>query len=86
MFNSTIPLRKVIPFPGHKMEVVRTCFRAYCECGWSSCAHWERSQAFSEWREHVISCGGELEPIEKARQREARERDRMLKKYEERHA
>lgn len=57
--------RKLLPLPGHKSAGMRTCHRAYCECGWASCAHWERSQAWGEWREHVRSHGAEYEPWEK---------------------
>ncbi len=59
-----IPLRKLEPLAGHKCEVVRTCFRVYCECGWSSCAHWERGQAYAEWRSHILDHGGRYEPME----------------------
>jgi hypothetical protein len=64
--------RKLLPLAGHKHEMTKMCFRTYCECGWSSCAHWERAQAYGEWREHIQSHGGEYEPWEKAWAREDR--------------
>lgn len=71
------------PLSGHKLEVVRTCFRAYCECGWSSCARWERREAYGEWRTHVIDHGGEWESHEEHRRRENRHRRKLKMKEDE---
>lgn len=64
--------RKLLPLKGHKSIGMRTCHRAYCECGWSSEAHWERKEAWGEWRSHVLRHGGEHEPVSKTLDREER--------------
>lgn len=73
--------RKVKPLAGHKCEILKICFRTYCECGWSSCPHWERAEAYSEWREHVLSHGGEKETAAEHIARDAREKARLNKKF-----
>lgn len=57
--------RKLLPLAGHKHEKTRMCFRTFCECGWTSCAHDERRHAYGEWRDHIQSHGGEYEDWEK---------------------
>lgn len=79
-------VRKVRPLAGHKCVITRTCFRTYCECGWSSCAHWERREAYGEWREHILSHGGEREPMETTMARERRTVAKLMKRADARDA
>lgn len=72
-------LRKVLPFKGHKSLGVFHKFEAACECGWYSCPHQTRREAYSEWRTHVLDCGGQLESFDKARARRDREVAKALK-------
>lgn len=57
--------RKTLPLAGHKCDGAVQLYRVYCECGWGSSANPERAGAYGEWREHVLSHGGEKEPMEK---------------------
>lgn len=71
-------LRKILPFPGHKCSGVFVKFEVNCECGWYSLPHSERSQAYSEWRTHVLDCGGKYESWDKARARRDREIEKAI--------
>lgn len=51
-------VRKILPFKGHKCVGVFHKFEAACECGWYSCPHQTRREAYSEWRTHILDCGG----------------------------
>lgn len=57
--------RKLLPLANHKHIMTRMCFETHCECGWISCPHAERSHAYAEWREHIVSHGGEYESWDK---------------------
>lgn len=72
-------LRKVLPLKGHKSAGMRHKFEVNCECGWYSQPHSERREAWSEWRSHVVECGGQLEGWDKARERRDREVAKALK-------
>lgn len=74
-------LRKTLPLKGHKHIMTRAVFETSCECGWVSCPHAERRYAYSEWRQHILSHGGELEPREKAKARQKRETEKLTAKY-----
>ena len=67
-------LRKLLRLPGHKCLGASRRFETSCECGWHSCPHLERAEAYAEWREHARRHGAQLEPVEKALQRENREK------------
>ncbi|TGQ69541.1 hypothetical protein EN829_014905 [Mesorhizobium sp. M00.F.Ca.ET.186.01.1.1] len=64
--------RKMLPLAGHKHEKTQMFFRTFCECGWGSTANEKRRHAYSEWRDHIRSHGGEYESWEKAHAREDR--------------
>jgi hypothetical protein len=72
-------LRKVMPLRGHKSTGMQIKFETNCECGWYSLPHQERRAAYSEWREHVVECGGQYESWDKARARRDREVAKALK-------
>ena len=46
---------------GHKCLGARPVFEVGCECGWYSCPHKDRAEAYSEWRDHARTHGGERE-------------------------
>lgn len=60
----------VIAPSGHKCLGARVKFEVYCECRWVSCAHFERAEAYSEWRAHALKCGGTRESSEAHEKRE----------------
>lgn len=65
---------------GHKCLGAVHKFEVNCECGWVSCPHRDRGEAYSEWRGHVLSHGGELEPWDRAEQRQRRAREKLFGK------
>lgn len=50
--------RKVKPLSGHTCLGIFRKVEVACECGWNSCAHTEWAEAYSEWRDHILSHGG----------------------------
>lgn len=68
-YSNYLP-KKVSAPVGHRCLGAKPVFEVGCECGWYSLPHKERSQAYSEWREHARTHGGEVESFEDHQKRE----------------